>query len=110
MERAKINVINSSIATEQVKQTLKTNIQNAITSAKAARKSLDAAEISANAASIALKNADTKLALGSLSNYDYLSARNRSDAAENNLLKARYDYYFQIQVIEYYMGRGIRLE
>ncbi len=110
VERAKINVINSSIQTEQVKQTLKTNIQNALTSAKAARKSLDAAEVSANAARIALKNADTKLALGSLSNYDYLSARNRSDAAENNLLKARYDYYFQIQVIEYYMGRGIRLD
>ena len=110
VERAKINVINSSIQTEQIKQTLKTNIQNAITSAKAARKSLDAAEVSANAARIALKNADTKLGLGSLSNYDYLSARNRSDAAENNLLKARYDYYFQIQVIEYYMGRGIRLD
>ena len=110
VERAKINVINSSIQTEQIKQTLKTNIQNALTSAKAARKSLDAAEASASAARLALKNADTKLALGSLSNYDYLSARNRSDTAENNLLKARYDYYFQIQVIEYYMGRGIRLD
>ena len=110
IERAKINVINSSIETELIKQTLKTNIQNALTSAKAARKSLDGAEAAENAAKIALKNADTKLALGALSNYDYLSARNRFDTAENNLLKAQYDYYFQIQVIEYYMGRGIRLE
>jgi outer membrane protein len=110
VERAKINVINADIETEQIKQTLKTNIQNALASAKAARKALEGAEVSAQAAQIALDNADRKNTLGAISNFDYLSARNRRDAAENNLLIARYDYYFQIQVIEYYLGRGIRLE
>jgi outer membrane protein TolC len=81
-----------------------------LASARAARKALEGAEVSAKAAQIALDNADRKAALGSISNFDYLSARNRRDAAENNLLIARYDYYFQIQVIEYYLGRGIRLE
>jgi outer membrane protein len=110
VERAKINVINADIETEKIKQTLKTNIQNALASARAARKALEGAEVSAKAAQIALDNADRRAALGSISNFDYLSTRNRRDAAENNLLIARYDYYFQIQVIEYYLGRGIRLE
>ncbi len=109
VERAKINVINADIETEKIKQTLKTNIQNALTSAKATKKSLEAAELSAEAARLAMTNADRKADLGTINNYDYLSVRNRLDTAENNLLIARYDYYFQIKVIEYYLGRGIHL-
>jgi outer membrane protein len=109
VERAKINVANSAIETDKIKQTLKTNIQNALASARASRKSLEGAEASALAARIALENADRRAALGTLNNFEYLSARNRSDTAENNLLIARYDYYFQVKVIEYYMGRGLRI-
>jgi outer membrane protein len=109
IQKAKINVLNASIQTDQIKQTLKTNIQNAIASARASRKSLDGAEASVHAARVALDNANRKAEIGTLTNFEYLSVRNRSDAAENNLLIARYDYYFKVKVIEYYMGRGIRL-
>ncbi|MEP6647513.1 MAG: TolC family protein [Saprospiraceae bacterium] len=109
VENAKINVLNSAISTDLVKQTLKTNIQNALTSARASKKSLEAAEASSTAAKVALKNADRLAEIGSLNNFEYLSARNRSDTAELNVLIARYDYFFKIKVIEYYMGRGIKL-
>ncbi len=109
VERAKLNVISASIQSDQIKQSLKTNIQSALTTARASRKSLEGAEASALAARIALDNAERRVALGTLNNFEYLSARNRSDIAENNLLIARYDYFFRIKVIEYYMGRGIRL-
>ncbi|MGB4846815.1 MAG: TolC family protein [Saprospiraceae bacterium] len=109
VENAKINVLNAAISTDLVKQTLKTNIQNALTSAKSSKKSLQAAEASSLAAKIALKNADRLAEIGSLNNFEYLSARNRSDTAELNELIARYDYYFKIKVIEYYLGRGIKL-
>jgi outer membrane protein len=110
VEKAKINVLNSNIETDKLKQTLKTNIENALTSAKAARKSMDAAEASSLAAKIALDNATKKSELGTINNYDYLAARNRSDSAENSLLISRYDYYFKVKVIEYYLGRGITLD
>lgn len=109
VEKAKINAINATIQADQTRQTLKTNIQNAIASAKAARQSLAAAEASATAAKIAYNNAVRKSELGSLNNFELLTARNRSDTAENNLLIARYEYYFRIKVIEYYLGRGIQL-
>ena len=48
-EKAKINVLNSN-ETAKLKQTLKTNIENALTSARAARKSMEAAEASSMAA------------------------------------------------------------
>ncbi len=110
VEQAKINALNSDIETEKIKQTLKTNIQNALANAKAAKKTMEGAEASAYAARLSLDNADKKAALGAIGNFEYLSARNRSDAAENNLLIARYDYYFQIQILKYYMGRGISLD
>lgn len=109
VEKAKINVINSSIETDKIKQALKTNIQSALASAKAAKKSLEAAAAAETAARIALDNATRKNDLGMTSNFEFLTARNRHDTAVNNLLIARYEYYFRIKVIEYYMGRGIRL-
>lgn len=109
VEKAKINVINSAIEADKTKQTLKTNIENALTAAKAARKSLEAAEATLQAAKIALANANRKSELGALTNLEYINARNRFDTAENNLLIARYDYYFKIKIIEYYLGRGIQL-
>ena len=109
VERAKISLLNSKIETDLVKQNLKTDVQNAIASARASRKSLEAAEASAVAARIALRNADRLSEIGSINNFEYLSARNRNDSAELNLLIARYDYFFKVKIIEYYMGRGIRL-
>lgn len=109
VENAKIGVLNSKISTDLVKQNLKTSIQNALASARASRKSLEAAEASAVAARISMQNAERLSELGSINNFEYLSARNRADSAELNLLIARYDYFFQVKVIEYYMGRGIRL-
>lgn len=109
VEKAKIGVINSNITTDLTKQTLKTNVQNAMASARAARKTLDAAEASLEAARIALQNADILSELGSINNFEYLSARNRFDTAALNLLIAKYDYIFKVKVVEYYMGRGITL-
>ncbi|HXR79296.1 MAG TPA: TolC family protein, partial [Saprospiraceae bacterium] len=110
VEKAKINVLNSNIETAKLKQTLKTNIENALTSARAAHKSMEAAEASSMAAKISLDNATKKSELGSINNFDYLSARNRADSAENSLIISRYDYYFKVKVIEYYLGRGITLD
>lgn len=109
VENAKISLLNSKIESDLVKQNLKTNVQNAIASARAARKSVEAAEAAVAAARMALRNADKLSEIGSINNFEYLSARNRNDTAEVNLLIARYDYFFKVKVIEYYMGRGIRL-
>ena len=109
VEKAKINAINSAIETDKTKQTLKTNVQNALASARAAKKTLEAAEATVLAAKVALDNANRKTELGSIGNLEYITARNRYDTAENNRLIARYDYYFKVKVIEYYMGRGIQL-
>jgi outer membrane protein len=110
LSRAKIGSKQQEIASEQVHQTLKTDIQNALAAARSAREALHASERAFDAAEIAYANADKRYALGSLNNYDFISARSRLDAARVNRTIAKYDYLFRAKVIEYYLGRGLTLD
>jgi outer membrane protein len=108
--RARIGYTQQEIASEQVHQTLKTDIQNALAAARSAREALDASERAFDAAEIAYSNAEKRFALGSLNNYDFISARSRLDASRVNRTIAKYDYLFRAKVIEYYLGRGLTLD
>ena len=109
VSRAKIGISQQQVASEQVRQTLKSDIQNALAAARAAREALDASERAFEAAEIAYQNAERRFALGAINNYDFISARNRLDAARINQTIAKYDYLFRAKVIEYYLGRGLKL-
>lgn len=110
VSRARLTTVQEQVADEQIRQTLKTDIQNAIAAARAARESLKASERAFDAAQIAYTNADRRFALGTINNYDLISARNRLDAARVNITIAKYDYLFRAKVIEYYLGRGLTLD
>lgn len=110
VSRAKIQIEQQELSSEQIKQTLKTDIQNALAAARAAREALDAANRAFDAASIAYTNAERKFGLGAINNYDFISARNRLDTAKVNRTIAKYDYLFKAKIIEYYLGRGLTLD
>jgi outer membrane protein len=110
ISRARINTDRQKLNDEQIRQTLKSDIQNALGAARAARESLKASERALDAAEIAYSNADRRFALGTINNYDLINARNRLDAARVNFTVAKYDYLFRAKVIEFYLGRGIVLD
>ena len=110
VERAKLTTVQQQLNEEQIRQTLKTDIQNALAAARAARESLNASDRAHEAADIAYQNANRRFALGTINNYDLISARNRLDAAQVNRTIAKYDYLFRAKVIEYYLGRGLSLD
>jgi outer membrane protein len=110
IERAKLTTTQAQLNDEDIRQTLKTDIQNALAAARAARETLNASERAFEAADIAYRNADRRFALGTINNYDFISARNRLDAARVNSTIAKYDYLFRAKVIEYYLGRGLTLD
>ena len=108
-DRAELNILRTKTQTEELKQTLKTNVQNAIAEARAARESLTATEKSLEASEIALSNAQKRYDLGAINTFDFISAKNRMDQAQVSHSIAKYDYLFKVKVIEYYMGRGMQL-
>ena len=110
MDRAKLNTILERNTDEQIKQNLKTDIQNALASAEAARESLRASQAALDAAEIAFENSQRRFDLGTLNSYDFINARNRYTSAQINFTISKYDYVFRLIVIEYYLGRGLQYE
>ena len=109
-DRAKLNYMQAVNSDEQVRQFLKTDVQDALLQAKSARKALDAAQRSFDANQVAFEQMEKRYNIGASNTYEYIQARNSYDQAEVNLTVARYDYIFRIIVLEYYMGRGIDFE
>ena len=110
VERAKLSVQGAELGDALAKQQLRTDVQNAIATARAARKSLDASRRAVEASRIAFQNAQKRFDLGALTTFDIISARTRLDSAEINLLIAKYDYLFKNKVIAFYLGRPLTLD
>jgi outer membrane protein len=110
VQRARLDVITTEVQNEQVRQQLKTNIQQAIANARAAKRSYDAAERSVEAAQIAFDNAQKQFELGAINTFDYTTARNNLDQAQISLIQAKYQLFFNVKVVDFYLGRPIVIE
>lgn len=110
VDRAHLNVLLAQNTDEQIKQQLKTEIQNALASARAAKESLEASQAALDAAEIAYSNSEKRFDLGALNSYDLINAQNRLDSARVNLTISKFDYTFRILVVEYYLGIGLKYE
>ena len=102
--RAKINKKNVLISNELEKQRLKSNINLALSNAKAAKRQLAAAKKSAEALQVAFNNASKRYELGQIGSYEFLDIKNKLDNARTSMLISRYDYVFSLKVIDFYRG------
>lgn len=110
VQRAELGVQQQAVQNEQVKQQLKTNIQRSIADARAAEKSLEAAERTIEATRQAYENAQKRFDLGAINAFELTTAKNNFDNAEIDLISAKYQYIFNIKVVEFYQGKALSLE
>lgn len=110
VQRAQVNILNAKLQSDQVKQQLKNDVQQAIASAKAARQTLDASQKANDASKVAYENAEKRFQLGTINNLQLLTARNTFDTAQTNLTVARYDYLFRLKILDFYLGKTIKLD
>lgn len=109
VERARLNVLNTQLQQNQVRQQLKNDIQTAIANARAARKQLEAAQRTFDATKIAFENTEKRHQLGAVNTLDLTTARNNLDIAENDLTVARYDYLFKLKILDFYQGKPLTM-
>lgn len=109
VERARLNVVNAQLQENQVRQQLKNDIQTAIANARSARKQLDAAQKTFDAMQAAFNNTDKRHSLGAVNALELTTAKTNLDNAENDLIVARYDYLFKLKIIDFYLGKELRL-
>ena len=110
MERARINVLNTQVINKQAKNTLKTNIQRAIADARSAKESWEAANRSVEAAQAAFENAGKRFELGAINNLEYTTSRNTLDRAKLDLVRSKFQYIFNLKIVDFYMGKTITID
>ena len=63
-----------------------------------------------NAAKTAYENSEKRFALGTINTLELNTSRNLKDRAEIDLLNAKYQYIFNMKVLDFYMGKGLTLD
>lgn len=110
IERAKVSMANTSLTNQQNKQLLKADVQRAIANARAARESYEASQRSVDAAQAAYDNAQKRFDLGAINTLEFTTASNNLDRAKVSLIQAKYQYLFNLKVVDFYLGREITID
>ena len=110
VQRAQVGILNAKVQTDLTKQQLKNDVQAAIANARAGRRTLEASEKASEATRVAFENADKRFQLGAINNLQLLTARNTYDIAQTNLIVAKYDYLFRLKILDFYLGKEIKLD
>ncbi|NNK88995.1 MAG: TolC family protein [Saprospiraceae bacterium] len=109
VERAKINVENSKLGYEQILETLKLNVQQALANARASKKRLEASEEAYNAQKLAFDNTSKRLEIGAANTFEWESQKTQMENAEITKLMDKYTYLFNIKILEFYLGKPLKL-
>ncbi len=109
MERAKLNITTAQLQNKQIEQQLKSDINNAVANAKAAKLQLQAAQKSLEAAQISYQNIEKRYKLGAINTLEYTTAQNNVSNAESEVIRSKYDYIFKLKIVDFYQGKPIQL-
>jgi outer membrane protein len=108
-QQAELGVLSAKLDYDQARQTLKTDVQRAIADARASEKAYRAAKVAFDAADIAFQNAQTRFDLGAINTYAYTQSKLNRDMSEVEMTRAKYQYIFSLKVLDFYMGKDLRL-
>ncbi len=109
VKQAKINYAQAQLTEFNAELTLRQSIYKAHNDAFSAVQQYNAAKRAADAAKRAADFAGQRFELGLTSTVDLLVIRNSEFAAASNLITARYNLIFRLKVLDYYMGRELKL-
>lgn len=109
IERSKLSTINAATQGELIRNQLRTTVQQALVDAKAAKRRLNAASRSVQAQAASFANAEKRFEAGTINTFEYVTQKNALAQAEFNAVIAKYEYLFALKIIDFYMGKQIKL-
>jgi len=108
IQRAKLGLKSSEIATLQLKENIQILIQQVLLDARAAKRSMAATEKTLEARKAAFENAQKKFENGALNAFDLTTSQSLYDDAATNALIEKYNYLFRIIILEFYTGKSLK--
>ncbi len=109
VKQAKINLAQQQLNEYNAELTLKQNVYKAHNNAESSIQKYYAARRAEEAAKRALDFAKKRYELGLTSTVDLLVTQNSEFTAAANLVIAKYDLIFKLKVIDYYLGKELKL-
>ncbi len=109
VKQNRLNVEAQELAKSNTEIKLKQDVYKAVNDAKSSLQKYQAARRAAQAAKEAYSYAEQRYDLGLTSTVDYLTTKNNQFKAESSLISAKYDLIFRLKVIDYYLGRTLKL-
>jgi outer membrane protein len=109
VRQSKINLQSQELDKYQAQLKLKQDVYKAYSDAKSAIQKYYAAQRAQDAAQRAYDFAEKRYSLGLTNTVEYLTTQNTQFVAESNLLSAKYDLIFKLKVIDYYLGKELKL-
>lgn len=109
-QQADLGVRNRQVTNDLQKQQLKSDVQRAIADARASKEAYLAAQRSFDAAELSLQNAERRFELGSINVLELNTSKTNYDTAEIELIRSKYQYLFGLKVVDFYLGRQLRLD
>ncbi len=109
IRRAQMEIQNQELNLRQTELTLKQDVYKACNDAINSVHKYNAAMRASVAAQRAFEFAQKRYDMGLTNMVEYLTIQNNQYRADANLASARYDLIFRLKVIDYYLGKDIKL-
>ncbi|MBL7718619.1 MAG: TolC family protein [Flavipsychrobacter sp.] len=109
VRQSKINYLRQQLNLDQAELTLKQNVYVAYNEAVNAVQKYNAAERGNAAAQRALEFARQRYELGLINTVEYLVTQNTANTSASNFAIAKYELIFKLKVIDYYLGKELKL-
>jgi len=104
IERAKLNTLNQELNYQQTIEAVTLDLQNVLFDARNAKQSYQSSQTALNAQQAAFDNSDKRYQAGALGNLEWITAQNLLQQAEVNTIITKYNYYFSVTILEYYLN------
>ncbi|WP_190277420.1 TolC family protein [Taibaiella lutea] len=109
ISRSKIDIASKNYALESTKLKLKQDVYKAYYDAKVSVQKYYASKKADEASERAYNYAQQRYELGLMNAVELLTTQNNSLKAKSEALSAKYDMVFKLKVIDYYLGKEIKL-
>lgn len=109
IQLAEITKRQAEVNADIQRQNLEQTIQQASLDVKTSFAQYEATLKQVEALETAFENAEKQLNLGVINSVDFLVAKNNLNRANNDLIRARFDFIFKSKILDFYAGREIKL-
>jgi outer membrane protein len=110
IKQAAIQQERATLQAQNVRNQLRQTIEQAYVDAKGAAKTFQANKVRANALTESTRIAEQRFTLGAINAVEYTLSQNNLAIAQSDMVRTKYEYVFRLKVLDFYMGKEIKLD